>query len=170
MVKEVDSCPAIAKRCNIPLKTLIEYNGGDETAFCNFLMPKTAVCCSKGEKPDLKPQPQKNGDCAVHEVQKDDGCWAIADQYYLTQKEIHELNVGKTWGWAGCGQLLADQKICISKGTPPMPVQVQNVTCGPQVIGTVRPADGTNITDLNPCPLNVCCSGWGYCGLVSPPP
>ncbi|KAH7018572.1 glycoside hydrolase superfamily, partial [Microdochium trichocladiopsis] len=166
MVESGDTCPGIASRCSISLAKLVEYNGGDQTAFCNNLMPKTAVCCSTGDKPDLKPKPQENGDCAVHEVQKDDGCWAIADKYHLTQEEIHKLNVGKTWGWAGCGQLLADQKICISDGRPPMPNQVQNVTCGPQVIGTERPDDGTDIKDLNPCPLKVCCSGWGYCGLT----
>ncbi|KXJ87189.1 glycoside hydrolase superfamily, partial [Microdochium bolleyi] len=166
VIEEKDRCGAIATRCNLSLAKLVEYNGGDQTAFCNNLKPKTAACCSSGRKPDFKPKPQANGDCAVHEVQKDDGCWAIADKYHLNQTELHKLNVGKTWGWAGCGSLLADQKICISEGRPPMPVQVQNVTCGPQVIGTDRPQDGIDIADLNPCPLKVCCSGWGYCGLT----
>ncbi|KAH7014631.1 glycoside hydrolase superfamily [Microdochium trichocladiopsis] len=47
-----------------------------------------------------------------------------------------------------------------------MLVQVQNVTCGLQVIGTQRPQEGIKIADLNPCPLKVCCSGWGYCSLT----
>jgi hypothetical protein len=29
---------------------------------------------------------------------------------------------------------------------------------------TVVPAAGTNISTLNPCPLNACCNLWGQCG------
>ncbi|KAH7029919.1 glycoside hydrolase superfamily, partial [Microdochium trichocladiopsis] len=165
IIEQNDLCASIASRCNIPVKKLIEWNGGDDK-LCNKLMPKEPICCSLGKKPDLRPKPQENGDCAVYEIQGDDGCWLIADRFHLTQEEIHKLNVGKTWGWSGCGSLFRDQKICVSTGNPPMPAQLEGVTCGPQVKGTVRPTDGTKITDLNPCPLNVCCSGWGYCGLT----
>ncbi|KAH7010890.1 glycoside hydrolase superfamily, partial [Microdochium trichocladiopsis] len=165
IIEPNDLCGAIASRCNIPVKKLVEWNGGDDK-ICNNLIPKEPICCSLGKKPDLRPQPQENGDCAVYEIQPEDGCWLIADRFHLTQEEIHKLNVGKTWGWSGCGRLFRDQKICVSTGNPPMPTQIEDVTCGPQVKGTVRPADGTAMTDLNPCPLNVCCSGWGYCGLT----
>lgn len=32
--------------------------------------------------------------------------------------------------------------------------------------GTVQPPAGTNISMLNPCPLNVCCNIWGQCGMT----
>lgn len=38
--------------------------------------------------------------------------------------------------------------------------------CGPQVPGTQRPTNDTDIKDLNPCPLNVCCNVWGQCGTT----
>ncbi|KAF7341759.1 Glycoside hydrolase family 18 protein [Mycena sanguinolenta] len=38
---------------------------------------------------------------------------------------------------------------------------------GPQVPGTVTPPAGTNLSTLNPCPLNACCDIWGQCGTTS---
>lgn len=32
--------------------------------------------------------------------------------------------------------------------------------------GSVRPPAGTNISMMNPCPLNVCCNTWGQCGMT----
>ncbi|KXJ89900.1 glycoside hydrolase superfamily [Microdochium bolleyi] len=160
-----DSCQAIASRCDIPMRKLVEWNGGSDK-FCNALIPRQPVCCSAGNVPDLRPKEQANGDCKVYEIQKNDGCFSIADEFYMKTEELHKLNVGKTWGWSGCDRLFADQKICVSKGRPPMPAPVKDVACGPQVPGTKRPADIDNLADLNPCPLKVCCSGWGYCGLT----
>jgi GH18 family chitinase len=80
-------------------------------------------------------------------------------------EKIETLNK-KTWGWAGCKNLQPGQKICLSKGDPPMPAPVANAICGPQVPGTMRPTDGTALKDLNPCPLSVCCNVWGQCGLT----
>jgi hypothetical protein len=51
--------------------------------------------------------------------------------------------------------------ICISKGDPPMPGNVPNAVCGPQVNGTERPDNWDDISGLNPCPLNACCDIWG---------
>lgn len=167
IIEENDLCGSIAKRCNVPVRKLVEWNGGDDK-ICNKLKPKQPICCSAGKKPDMRPQPQANGDCAVYEIQPDDGCWLIAERFYLTEEEIVKMNKGKVWGWSGCGRLMRDQKICVSSGRPPMPAQLEDVTCGPQVKGTERPVDSTTeMAELNPCPLNVCCSGWGYCGLVS---
>jgi chitinase len=45
--------------------------------------------------------------------------------------------------------------ICLSKGNPPMPAQDPSIVCGPQVVGTQRPANWDDIAKLNPCPLNV---------------
>ncbi|WYZ36133.1 hypothetical protein EsH8_XI_000016 [Colletotrichum jinshuiense] len=38
--------------------------------------------------------------------------------------------------------------------------------CGPTLNGTIRPPAGTNISALNPCPLNVYCNIWGQCGMT----
>lgn len=48
--------------------------------------------------------------------------------------------------------------MCLSKGTPPMPAPISNAVCGPQKPGTITPPKGTNISELNPCPLHVCCN------------
>ncbi|KAL2016189.1 hypothetical protein VTK56DRAFT_4078 [Thermocarpiscus australiensis] len=48
-----------------------------------------------------------------------------------------------------------------------MPAIVSNAVCGPQKPGTMRPASGTDISSLNPCPLNACCDIWGQCGVTA---
>ena len=57
--------------------------------------------------------------------------------------------------------------MCLSTGTPPFPEAVANAVCGPQVPGTVAPSSGTDISTMNPCPLNACCDVWGQCGTTS---
>jgi hypothetical protein len=64
----------------------------------------------------------------------------------------------QTWGWGGCSRLQAQQSICLSTGTPPMPAPVQGTVCGPQVPGTQKPPAGTSLASLNPCPLKACCN------------
>ncbi|KAL7952564.1 glycoside hydrolase family 18 protein [Trichoderma compactum] len=56
-----------------------------------------------------------------------------------------------------CPDLTIGLKICLSKGSPPMPAPVSNAVCGPQNPGTVT----------QPCPLNSCCNIWGQCGIDS---
>ncbi|RYO77550.1 hypothetical protein DL766_010122 [Monosporascus sp. MC13-8B] len=56
--------------------------------------------------------------------------------------------------------------MCLSKGKPPFPAPIANAVCGPQKPGSKPPTDGSNIADLNPCPLNACCSIWGQCGVT----
>lgn len=58
------------------------------------------------------------------------------------------------------------QKICLSKGTPPMPAQDAGSVCGPAVVGTKRPSNWNDIAKSNPCPLNACCDIWGQCGTT----
>jgi hypothetical protein len=48
-----------------------------------------------------------------------------------------------------------------------MPAALANAVCGPQKPGTKPPASGTDISSLNPCPLNACCNVWGQCGVTS---
>ncbi|KAF4442605.1 Killer toxin subunits alpha beta [Fusarium acutatum] len=33
--------------------------------------------------------------------------------------------------------------------------------------GTKKPEKGTDLADLNPCPLNACCNIWGQCGVTA---
>jgi hypothetical protein len=47
-----------------------------------------------------------------------------------------------------------------------MPAPVANAICGPTVPGTPVPPVGTNISTLNPCPLNACCDIWGQVSLL----
>ncbi|KAJ4156030.1 hypothetical protein LMH87_001244 [Akanthomyces muscarius] len=159
-----DGCPAIAGRCGISVKDLQKYNGGADD-FCNKLMPKQHVCCGPGTLPDFKPKPQPDGTCFTYKINPGDTCYAIADGNYLKQDDIDGFNK-KTWGWVGCGNLQLGQLICLSSGDPPMPAPVEGNACGPQVPGTKKPPKGTDLSDLNPCPLNACCDVWGFCGTT----
>lgn len=162
-VESGNTCTVLAKRCGISTSKLIEFNGGKKT-WCNRLMPKQPVCCSAGDVPDLRPSPNKDGTCAYHIIRAGDLCQTVQETYYLDSGDLEDFNIGKTWGWAGCGKIQPGQKICISDGRPPMPVWVRDAECGPQVVGTKQPTGDTEIADLNQCPLNVCCNIWGHCG------
>ncbi|KAK4170680.1 hypothetical protein QBC36DRAFT_341460, partial [Triangularia setosa] len=70
-----------------------------------------------------------------------------------------------TWGWNGCQLLWVGTKMCLSSGTAPFPAPVANAVCGPQKPGSTRPTDGSNIANMNPCPLRSCCNIWGQCGV-----
>ncbi|RHZ55467.1 hypothetical protein CDV55_101207 [Aspergillus turcosus] len=158
-----DSCPSLASRCGVSGKDLAKYN--PRKNLCSTLKPKQHVCCNAGTMPDFRPQPQADGTCNTYRIHDGDGCFDLADTHYLKQQDIEAFNKN-TWGWAGCGHLQKGQLICLSKGTPPMPSPIPDATCGPQVPGTKKPAKGTALADLNPCPLNACCDVWGYCGTT----
>lgn len=115
--------------------------------------------------PDFTPQPNTDGTCASVVVQPDDSCSKIASANSLTQEDLENFNK-QIWGWMGCDSLQAQQRICLSKGDPPMPAVVDNAFCGPQVPGTKKPTDGTKLADLTPCPLKNCCNIWGQCGIT----
>ncbi|KAL2807808.1 hypothetical protein BJX63DRAFT_425114 [Aspergillus granulosus] len=150
-----DGCASLALRCGVSQTMLKNYNK-NVTNFCDTLQAEQWVCCSPGVLPDFSPKPNPDGSCATYTIQHDDICFSIADT----------LNKN-TWGWAGCDDLQVGQRICLSSGDPPMPAAIQNAVCGPQVPGTSRPTDGTELKDLNPCPLKACCNIWGQCGLTS---
>ncbi|KAJ2924337.1 hypothetical protein H1R20_g12762, partial [Candolleomyces eurysporus] len=81
-------------------------------------------------------------------------CALIAAQYGITEADIENFNKN-TYKWKGCAGLQANAVICVSTGTPP-PIPVNpNLQCGPE-----SPGNKT-------CPLNVCCSAYGFCGLTS---
>lgn len=164
-VEDKDTCTSLASRCGIGSAAFQNFNKNQGSFSCNNLQPGQAVCCSSGTLPNVKPNPGSDGTCATHEVKPDQGCQRIAVTYGITQDDLFEFNK-KTWGWDGCdnGNPKVGLRVCVSKGNPPMPAEVWNAECGPTVPGTKPPGDGTDLADLNPCPLDVCCNFWGHCG------
>ncbi|KAJ6445148.1 Lysine--tRNA ligase [Purpureocillium lavendulum] len=162
-VQQDDSCAALAKRCGISGADFTKYNS--EKAFCSKLRPGQHVCCSSGEMPDFRPKPNKDGSCVTTRVGDGESCSSIGAANSLTNDDIDGFNK-HTWGWTGCKNILKDAVICISKGSPPMPAEVADAECGPQVPGTKPPKDMTKLADLNQCPLNACCNTWGHCGTT----
>ncbi|KAL6867178.1 glycoside hydrolase family 18 protein [Trichoderma novae-zelandiae] len=162
-----DSCASIAKSCKISVANFLKYNGvkGDGNDWCRKLQAGKNICCSSGSS---KPLPEANGDCFTYTIKATDDCAAIGMPWNLTPKDIESFNNKITWGWRGCPNLTVGLKICLSKGSPPMPAPVSNAVCGPQKPGTVRPGsvkDASELAKLNPCPLNSCCNVWGQCGI-----
>ncbi|KAM5435297.1 hypothetical protein MferCBS31731_006262 [Microsporum ferrugineum] len=158
-----DSCGALATRCGISPSDFTKYNNNPK--LCSSLTPGQHVCCSSGTLPDFRPKPNSDGSCAVYETKSGDNCATIAAANSLKKEDLETLNK-RTWGWAGCDSLWVGVKMCLSKGDPPMPAPIANAICGPQKPGTPTPPKGTNISELNPCPLNTCCNIWGQCGTT----
>lgn len=160
-----NGCADLAERCGISGHEFTQYNSYDST-LCANLQPQQHVCCTPGDLPDFSPKPQPDGTCATHTIEAGDSCAALAAANSLDQEELENFNKN-TWGWSGCNPLYRGTIICLSTGDPPMPAPIQGAQCGPQVPGTEKPTDGTDITDLNPCPLNACCDVWGFCGITA---
>lgn len=159
-----DSCATLAKRCGISPADFTKYNPG--SSFCSTLKPKQHVCCSSGDLPDLRPKPNPDGSCRSYQVKADDNCDNLAAEYSLTKKDLEDFNKN-TWGWNSCKEVLfLDTVMCLSKGTPPFPAPIANAVCGPQKPGSKPPTDDSDISKLNPCPLNACCNIWGQCGIT----
>ncbi|KAK4663417.1 hypothetical protein QC763_608160 [Podospora pseudopauciseta] len=159
-----DSCSTLYQKCNITPSLLTQYNTA--TNFCSNLKVNQWICCSSGTLKDRRPKPNADGSCATYTVKAGDSCSVIEAANGLVDGDLDTFNKRKTWGWAGCSKLWPDSKICLSSGTPPMPLPIANAVCGPQKPGTVAPPAGTNISTLNPCPLNTCCNIWGQCGTT----
>ncbi|KAM3467141.1 hypothetical protein MY5147_008874 [Beauveria neobassiana] len=163
-VKYLEGCPELAVKCGVSGYDLESYNPGKD--FGRTLIPGQHVCCSAGELPDYRPKPNPDESCKTWPVHGGDTCTSIAAENGITPEEISVYNA-KTWGCNGCGtDMWEGIIICLTKGTPPMPAPVANTVCGPQVPGTKPPTDGTDISKLNPCPLNACCDVWGQCGTT----
>ncbi|KAF7126015.1 hypothetical protein CNMCM5793_002374 [Aspergillus hiratsukae] len=158
-----NGCPELAAKCGISPADFTKYNPGED--FCSTLKPKQHVCCSEGTLPDLSPKPNEDGSCYTYQVKQDDNCDNLAAEYSLTRDALEEFNQN-TWGWNGCEPMFKDTIICLSTGTPPFPAPIANAICGPQKPGSTPPTDGSNIADMNPCPLNACCNIWGQCGIT----
>ncbi|KAG6006524.1 hypothetical protein E4U21_006978 [Claviceps maximensis] len=158
-----DTCDSLAKSCQISRDDLIKFNPNLD--LCKSTYEGQQLCCSFGTKPDVRPQPNADGSCFVHEVKAADSCESIAAAYGLKLEELESLNYD-TWGWPGCKAIRNGIKICLSKGFPPMPAPISNAICGPQKPGTPVAKPGTDLTTLNPCPLNACCNSLGQCGVT----
>ncbi|KAL5337697.1 hypothetical protein BJX70DRAFT_409027 [Aspergillus crustosus] len=150
-------------QCGISGADFTKYNPAKD--FCAKLQPKQHVCCSSGDMPDFRPQPNEDGTCKTHQVTDVDNCANLAAEYSLTNDDLEEFNKN-TWGWNGCDLLFKDTVMCLSKGTAPFPAPIANAQCGPQKPGSKAPSDDSDISELNPCPLNACCNVWGQCGIT----
>ncbi|KAI0467015.1 hypothetical protein F4859DRAFT_518632 [Xylaria cf. heliscus] len=159
-----DSCGSLATKCGISGSDFTKYNPG--ASLCSTLVPYQHVCCSAGTLPDFAPKPNPDGSCATYTVVTDDTCSDIAAANSLTVTQLESFNKN-TWAFNGCSNLWVGTVICLSSGDPPMPAPVANAVCGPQVPGTTKPPKGTDISKLNPCPLNACCDVWGQCGTTT---
>ena len=114
------------------------------------------------------PKQNANGTCAEHVIALGDTCYALSQQYGISVPDIESFNKGKTWAWTTCTGMMAGYKMCLSSGAPPLPPPQQGVECGPMKPGTSPPSDSSiSLASLNPCPLNACCSNWGYCGIFA---
>ncbi|KAF7337316.1 Glycoside hydrolase family 18 protein [Mycena sanguinolenta] len=156
-----DSCGTLAARCGISAADFTTFN--PSPTLCSTLAVGQKVCCTSGGLP--VPVQNPDGSCASYTVVPGDTCSAIAASNGITVADLDAWNTN-TWGWETCNDLQLIN-ICLSTGTPPMPPPVANAICGPQVPGTVTPPAGTNLSTLNPCPLNACCDIWGQCGTTS---
>ncbi|KAM0612974.1 hypothetical protein ACHAO3_006945 [Verticillium nonalfalfae] len=159
-----DICATLAAQCGISRTQFMRYNSHKPDPCA--LQPGEHVCCSLGTLPDFSPKPDADGYCHKHLVKQGDNCAALSAEYGLTNEKIEGFNK-KTWGWNGCRVMFADYYICLSTGHPPMPMNIPNAVCGPQVNDTARAPPGTDLSTLNPCPLNACCNIWGQCGTTS---
>ncbi|KAF4463877.1 Killer toxin subunits alpha beta [Fusarium albosuccineum] len=162
-----DSCASLAKKCGVTTANFNKYNPAKN--FCSTLAPKQWVCCSAGTLPDKTPQPTKDGTCYIYRIKTGDGCYSLAQNFGITQQRIKDVNKN-TWEWNGCDRLQLGQMICLSKGKPPMPRPISGAVCGPQKPGSKKPAStktGWDLAGMNPCPLNACCSGYGFCGITA---
>ena len=144
-----------------------EFNGNGPDLCGPKLGQGQWVCCTPGNLPDHSPKPNADGSCVTHLLTAVSECWKIAKEYDTTVEKLIEYNKGTTWGWADCNHLFPDTLICVGPGDPPLPVPNDEVACGPRKLGTEKPPKGTDLASLNPCPLNACCNGWGFCGTTA---
>ncbi|KAJ6108663.1 Peptidoglycan-binding Lysin subgroup [Penicillium sp. IBT 18751x] len=106
------------------------------------------------------------GVCYIYAVQATDTCQSIARTHDVTVSDIKSWN-SQTYGWKGCDYMQQGDLICLSTGSPPMPVALPSATCGPQVPGTARPSNYADLAFLNPCPSDKCCISAGTCSTSS---
>ncbi|KAH8892724.1 glycoside hydrolase, partial [Thozetella sp. PMI_491] len=161
-----DGCGTLASKCGISGADFTKYNPDKD--LCSSLVEDQRVCCSEGTLPDIAPKQNADGSCFWYHVISGDNCSKLAAKNGIKMADIEKYNKETTWGWRGCDadKFLAGINICLSSGTPPTPAPQDGAKCGPTVPGTTFDNTGsTELKDLNPCPLNVCCNVWGQCGI-----
>jgi chitinase len=159
-----DSCSSLATECGITTAQFAEYNPASND--CSKYPVGENVCCSSGSLPDYLPKLDSQGNCLSHTIAAGDLCSTLAASLNITTDDIEEWNKD-TWGWEGCNKLFIGDLMCLSAGYPPMPAPIANAVCGPQVNNTATAPPGTDLTQLNECPLNACCNIWGQCGTTA---
>lgn len=128
---------------------LIENAHSPSRLFSWSLMPRTTY--------ELPPKADGDGLCYRYTVEATDTCKSIAQAYEITVADIGSWN-SQTYGWKGCDNMHQGDFICLSTGSPPMPVALPAATCGPQVPGTARPSNYADLSSLNPCSSDKCVS------------
>ncbi|KAJ5526185.1 hypothetical protein N7494_012835 [Penicillium frequentans] len=103
------------------------------------------------------PTADSDGICYTYTVEAGDTCASIAKAFDITVAEIEKHN-SDVYAWYGCDDVYQGAFICLSTGSPTMPVALPHAICGPQVPGTVRPANmsKSNLASLKPCASNHC--------------
>jgi GH18 family chitinase len=115
------------------------------------------ICKTIGNPPNFKPSKNSDGSCKTYKVSSGESCSSIAVKYYpLSLNDIENYNKGN-YGWKGCSSLQKDYNLCVSDGSAPRPVSNPIAECGP-----LAPGEKYNAK----CPLNACCSEFGFCGLT----
>ncbi|KAM0329996.1 hypothetical protein ACHAQA_004165 [Verticillium albo-atrum] len=167
-VEDGDGCPSLAAKCGLTGPQFMRFNS--KTGLCANLQEGDYICCSAGDpykppKPDV-PKPQPDGTCATHIIENGDTCDSLARRFGVTISDLEKWNKGKTWAWTKCAEMILGYSMCISSGNAALPPPQEGAQCGPMVPGTKPPtSSSTSLADLNPCPLKVCCSNWGFCGI-----
>ncbi|KAJ5494415.1 Peptidoglycan-binding Lysin subgroup [Penicillium fimorum] len=110
--------------------------------------------------------PGPDGICHTYTIQSGETCAMLAERYQITTSNIETWNTG-AWDWSGCANVKQGDFVCLTSGSLPMPVALPHATCGPQVPGTRRPGEYSDLGSLNPCPSNQCCGPLGTCGTSS---
>ncbi|KAJ5087995.1 hypothetical protein N7456_011611 [Penicillium angulare] len=155
IIEKGDTCDTLAAKCGITTTEFSTYN--TDSSLCSSPTDGQPVCCSSGTL-ELPPQASADGICYIHTVQPTDTCDRIASAYGITVDELETYNED-TWeyDWIGCSKgLVGGAFICLSSGSPPMPHTLPNAICGPQVPGTARPNDMSDLASLNPCLASGC--------------
>ncbi|KAF2078308.1 hypothetical protein CYY_000400 [Polysphondylium violaceum] len=145
-----DTCYGLAQKCGLDLNTFYSFNPSFPNG-CNFIQVGQSVCCGAG---GVAPSQNSDGSCSIYTIKSGDFCFSIAKEKGITVEQLESFNT-KVWFWKGCTAIKEGMKICVSPGSSPRPAVDPKAECGPS-------AKNYNST----CPLNVCCSEFGYCGTT----
>ncbi|KAJ4259837.1 hypothetical protein NW757_001787 [Fusarium falciforme] len=99
-------------------------------------------------------------ECKTIQVNSGDSCAKLASRCGISASDFTKYNPGSKF----CSELVPKQHICCSKGDLPdlRPPKNSDGSCH----AYKKSKDATDISDLNPCPLNACCNIWGQCGIT----